>query len=97
MRLISKGICVNIVARNPFWTDLQSSGGQLQYNVTKFGEQSLLGRLNQPVDSAPIYVPLASQEISYITGEVYGVTGDAGIASIVLGRRRGQLPPRAPV
>ncbi len=34
----------------------------------------------QPVEIAPVYVLLASQEGSYITGEVFGVTGGAGIA-----------------
>jgi len=55
-------------------------GGQPQEKVKKFGEQSQFGRPGQPVEIAPIYVLLASQEGSYITGEVYGVTGGAGIA-----------------
>lgn len=79
-QLIDKGIRANVVAPGPFWTVLQSSGGQPQEKVTKFGEQSQFGRPGQPVEIAPIYVLLASQEGSYITGEVYGVTGGAGIA-----------------
>ncbi len=79
-QLIEKGIRANVVAPGPFWTVLQSSGGQPQEKVTKFGEQSKFGRPGQPVEIAPIYVLLASQEGSYITGEVYGVTGGAGIA-----------------
>jgi|GEM_PF-1048041 NAD(P)-dependent dehydrogenase (short-subunit alcohol dehydrogenase family) len=79
-QLIEKGIRANVVAPGPFWTVLQSSGGQPQEKVTKFGEQSKFGRPGQPVEIAPIYVLLASQEASYITGEVYGVTGGAGIA-----------------
>jgi NAD(P)-dependent dehydrogenase (short-subunit alcohol dehydrogenase family) len=79
-QLIEKGIRANVVAPGPFWTVLQSSGGQPQEKVTKFGEQSQFGRPGQPVEIAPIYVLLASQEGSYITGEVYGVTGGAGIA-----------------
>ncbi|MHC5832885.1 MAG: SDR family oxidoreductase [Nostoc sp.] len=39
-----------------------------------------MGRPGQPVEIAPIYVLLASQEASYITGEVYGITGGVGIA-----------------
>ena len=39
-----------------------------------------LGRPGQPVELAPVYVLLASQEASYITGEVYGVTGGRGVA-----------------
>ena len=38
-----------------------------------------LGRPGQPVEIAPVYVLLASQEGSYITGEIYGVTGGVGI------------------
>ncbi|WP_404479184.1 SDR family oxidoreductase [Novosphingobium sp. BL-52-GroH] len=79
-QLIERGIRANVVAPGPFWTVLQSSGGQPQEKVTKFGEQSQFGRPGQPVEIAPVYVLLASQEGSYITGEVYGVTGGVGIA-----------------
>ena len=79
-QLIEKGIRANVVAPGPFWTVLQSSGGQPQDKVTTFGEQSQFGPPGQPVEIAPVYVLLASQEGSYITGEVYGVTGGAGIA-----------------
>lgn len=79
-QLIEKGIRANVVAPGPFWTVLQASGGQPQEKVAKFGEQSRFGRPGQPVEIAPVYVLLASQEGSYITGEVYGVTGGAGIA-----------------
>lgn len=79
-QLIEKGIRANVVAPGPFWTALQSSGGQPQEKVAKFGEQSQFGRPGQPVEIAPVYVLLASQEGSYITGEVFGVTGGAGIA-----------------
>ncbi len=37
-------------------------------------------RPGQPVELAPIYVLLASQEGSYLTGEIYGATGGVGIA-----------------
>jgi len=79
-QLIEKGIRANVVAPGPFWTVLQPSGGQPQEKVAKFGEQSQFGRPGQPVEIAPVYVLLASQEASYMTGEVYGVTGGAGIA-----------------
>lgn len=79
-QLIHKGIRANVVAPGPFWTVLQPSGGQPQDKVAKFGEQSQFGRPGQPVEIAPVYVLLASQEGSNITGEVYGVTGGAGIA-----------------
>jgi len=79
-QLIKNGIRANVVAPGPFWTVLQPSGGQPQEKVRSFGEQSEFGRPGQPVEIAPVYVLLASQEGSYITGEVYGVTGGAGIA-----------------
>ena len=79
-QLIKKGVRVNAVAPGPFWTALQPSGGQTQEKVQRFGEHSAFGRPGQPVEIAPIYVLLASQEASFITGEVYGVTGGAGIA-----------------
>jgi NAD(P)-dependent dehydrogenase (short-subunit alcohol dehydrogenase family) len=79
-QLIDKGIRVNAVAPGPIWTPLQPSGGQTPEKVQKFGEDSAFGRPGQPVELAPVYVLLASQEASYITGEVYGVTGGRGVA-----------------
>lgn len=46
-----------------------------QESVTTFGEQTPLGRPGQPVEVAPIFVLLASDEASYISGSRYGVTG----------------------
>ena len=79
-QLLEKGIRANVVAPGPFWTALQASGGQPPEAVEKFGSESQYGRPGQPVEIAPVYVLLASQEGSYITGEVFGVTGGAGIA-----------------
>ena len=79
-QLIQKGVRVNAVAPGPFWTVLQPSGGQTQEKVQHFGEHTAFGRPGQPVEIAPVYVLLASQEASFTTGEVYGVTGGAGIA-----------------
>lgn len=79
-QLIEKGIRVNAVAPGPFWTVLQPSGGQFPEKVKTFGQDSAFGRPGQPVELSPVYVLLASQEGSYITGEVFGVTGGKGIA-----------------
>lgn len=79
-QLMKKGIRANAVAPGPFWTPLQPAGGQTPEAVTKFGSDSQFGRPGQPVEIAPVYVLLASQEASFITGEVYGVTGGAGVA-----------------
>ncbi|WP_312783261.1 SDR family oxidoreductase [Brevundimonas sp.] len=79
-QMIGKGVRVNAVAPGPFWTVLQPSGGQPQEKVEQFGAHSAFGRPGQPVEIAPVYVLLASQEASFVTGEVWGVTGGAGIA-----------------
>lgn len=79
-QLIERGIRANVVAPGPFWTVLQPSGGQTQEKVRTFGAKSAYGRPGQPAEIAPVYVLLASSEASYITGEVYGVTGGAGVA-----------------
>gem|GEM_PF-4460759 len=64
-----------MVAPGQFWTVLQASGVQPQEKVAHFGEHSRFGRPAQPLQIAPLYVLLALQEGSYITGELYGVTG----------------------
>ena len=79
-QVIEQGIRANSVAPGPFWTVLQPSGGQTQEKVEKFGANSAFGRPGQPVEIAPLYVLLASQEGSFLTGEVFGATGGKGIA-----------------
>ena len=79
-QMLEKGVRVSGVAPGPFWTPLQPSGGQTQEKLEKFGTTVPMGRPGQPVEPAPVYVLLASQEGSYITGEIYGVTGGVGIA-----------------
>lgn len=79
-QLIEKGIRANVVAPGPVWTVLQPSGGQPEEKVRHFGEDSDFGRPGQPVELAPVFVLLASQEASFINGEVYGVTGGKGVA-----------------
>lgn len=74
-QLTPKGIRVNAVAPGPIWTPLQPSHGQSQEKLTEFGKSTPMGRAGQPAELAPVYVFLASQESSYITGEVIGVTG----------------------
>jgi NAD(P)-dependent dehydrogenase (short-subunit alcohol dehydrogenase family) len=74
-QLAPKGIRVNAVAPGPIWTPLQPSGGQEPEKLKTFGSKAPLGRPGQPAELAGVYVLLASQESSYVTGEVYGVTG----------------------
>ncbi|HEY6529870.1 MAG TPA: glucose 1-dehydrogenase [Cellvibrionaceae bacterium] len=78
--LIEKGIRVNAVAPGPIWTPLQLSGGQSDEKLRHFGEKTPLGRPGQPAEVAPAFVFLASQESSYITAEVIGVTGGEHLA-----------------
>lgn len=73
--LAPKGIRVNAVAPGPIWTPLQPSDGQPPEKLESFGQNTPLGRPGQPAELAPAYVFLASQESSYITAEVIGVTG----------------------
>lgn len=74
-QLAEKGIRVNAVAPGPFWTPLQPSGGQPPDQIPTFGADVPLGRPGQPVELAPVYVMLASDESSYATGGVFGSTG----------------------
>jgi NAD(P)-dependent dehydrogenase (short-subunit alcohol dehydrogenase family) len=69
-----KEIRVNCVAPGPIWTPLIVST-MPDEEVQNFGAETPLGRPGQPVEVAPIYVLLASDEASYITGQRYGVTG----------------------
>ncbi|WP_167628498.1 SDR family oxidoreductase [Listeria valentina] len=78
-QLGSKGIRINAVAPGPIWTALQISGGQPQDSIPEFGQKQPLKRAGQPAELASVYVLLASDEASYITGQVYGVTGGAPI------------------
>jgi len=70
----SKGIRVNSVAPGPIWTPLIVAT-MTEEDITSFGEETPLGRPGQPVEVAPIYVLLASDESSYTSGTRYGVTG----------------------
>ena len=74
-QVAADGVRVNAVAPGPVWTPLQPSGGQPPEKIPDFGSQVPLKRPAQPAELAPIYVLLASQESSFVTGEVYGVTG----------------------
>ncbi|WP_265457869.1 SDR family oxidoreductase [Enterococcus sp. HY326] len=73
--LAPKGIRVNGVAPGPIWTPLQLDGGQLPDALPEFGQEALLERAGQPAELAPVYVFLASNDASYVTAQIYGVTG----------------------
>ena len=71
---IQSGVRVNAVAPGPVWTPLIPATLPLTETVM-FGKQSAFGRPAQPVEQAVIYVFLASDDASYVTGEIYGATG----------------------
>jgi len=69
-----RGIRVNSVLPGPVWTPLIPSTMPAE-KVKQFGQQTVLGRPAMPVEQATIFVFLASDEASYVTGEIYGATG----------------------
>ncbi|MBM7084633.1 SDR family oxidoreductase [Micromonospora sp. MMS20-R2-29] len=73
-QLADRGIRVNAVAPGPIWTPLIPATMPPE-KVEKFGTDTPLGRPGQPAELAPAYVFFASQESSYVTGEILGVTG----------------------
>jgi NAD(P)-dependent dehydrogenase (short-subunit alcohol dehydrogenase family) len=72
--LAGRGIRVNAVAPGPVWTPLIPSTMGAD-DVVHFGEHTLFKRPAQPVEQATIFVFLASDDASYVSGEVYGATG----------------------
>ncbi len=69
-----RGIRVNAVAPGPIWTPLVVMSFPAEKNA-QFGADTPLGRPGQPGELAPLYVFLACDESSYISGEVIGATG----------------------
>jgi NAD(P)-dependent dehydrogenase (short-subunit alcohol dehydrogenase family) len=69
-----KGIRVNSVAPGPIWTPLIPATMPSK-KVQNFGDDTPLGRAGQPAELAAVYVLLASDEGSYISGARVAVTG----------------------
>jgi NAD(P)-dependent dehydrogenase (short-subunit alcohol dehydrogenase family) len=72
--LAQRGIRANAVAPGPVWTPLIPSTMPPE-KVAHFGEQVPMKRPAQPCELAPVYVLLASDEASYVSGTMVGVTG----------------------
>jgi NAD(P)-dependent dehydrogenase (short-subunit alcohol dehydrogenase family) len=72
--LAERGIRVNSVLPGPIWTPLIPATIPAD-QVAEFGKQVPLGRPGQPAELAPLYVLLASDEASYMSGGEYPVTG----------------------
>lgn len=74
LNVIGQGIRVNAVAPGPIWTPLIPSTFDAQ-QVAKFGADSPMKRAGQPDELAPAYVYLASEDSSYMAGQVMHVNG----------------------
>ena len=77
-QLAKQGIRVNGVAPGPIWTPLQPSGGQLPDKLPMFGADTPMGRAGEPAELAPLYVMLAENKATYVTGQILGATGGLG-------------------
>lgn len=71
---MKRGVRTNSVAPGPVWTPLIPAT-MPEEKVKKFGQDTSFERPAQPVEIAPVFVFLASNEARFVTGEVYGVTG----------------------
>lgn len=72
--LVSKGIRVNAIAPGPIWTPFVPSFLPPE-DVANFGDDVPMERAGQPVEVAPCFVFLASEDASYITGQVLHPNG----------------------
>jgi NAD(P)-dependent dehydrogenase (short-subunit alcohol dehydrogenase family) len=72
--LAEKDIRVNCVAPGPIWTPLIPSTMPTE-KVKEFGNQVPMKRPGQPKELAPVYVMLATDEASYVSGATVAVTG----------------------
>jgi NAD(P)-dependent dehydrogenase (short-subunit alcohol dehydrogenase family) len=72
--LAEKGIRANCVAPGPIWTPLIPAT-MPEEKVKSFGQQVPMKRPGQPRELAPVYVMLASDEASYVSGATIAVTG----------------------
>ncbi|MCD6034648.1 MAG: putative oxidoreductase YhdF [Rickettsiales bacterium] len=77
--LVERGIRVNGVAPGPIWTPLIPSSFSAE-DVEHFGEHAPMGRAGQPDEIAPSYIFLASEDASYMTGQVLHPNGGTIIA-----------------
>jgi NAD(P)-dependent dehydrogenase (short-subunit alcohol dehydrogenase family) len=78
--LLEKGIRVNAVAPGPIWTPLIPASFDADH-VAKHGAAAPMKRPGQPNEVAPCYVFLASEEASYISGQVLHPNGGSVVGS----------------
>lgn len=78
--IINQGIRVNAVAPGPIWTPLIVSSFSKE-EVSQFGKNAPMKRAGQPFELAPTYVYLASNDSSYVSGQVLHVNGGTIVGS----------------
>jgi NAD(P)-dependent dehydrogenase (short-subunit alcohol dehydrogenase family) len=78
--LVDKGIRVNAVAPGLIWSPLQVSSWDISV-IPTFGSSTLMKRAGQPFELAPTYVYLASDDSTYVTGQVLHVDGGETMCS----------------
>lgn len=74
LNLAKKGIRVNGVAPGPVWTPLIESTFNKQH-IKSLGKNVPMGRPGQPDEIAPSYVFLASEDASFMTGQILHPNG----------------------
>lgn len=77
--VVERGVRANVVAAGPVWTPIVVQSFD-EEEVKHFAESSPMRRPAQPAEMAPAFVFLASDEASYVTGEVLGLTGGKPLA-----------------
>jgi NAD(P)-dependent dehydrogenase (short-subunit alcohol dehydrogenase family) len=77
--VVQYGLRANCVAPGPVWTPIIPASMEGE-TVSQFGGQSPMGRPGQPVELAPAFVFLASDDASYVNGSVIDVTGGQPVA-----------------
>lgn len=80
LSLIDKGIRVNAVAPGPIWTPLIVSSFDGS-KISTFGSNTPMKVPGEPYELAPAYVYLASEDSSYVTGQVIHVNGGTMVSS----------------
>ena len=72
--LADKNIRVNAVAPGVFWTPLQPACWEAE-KIPTLGSDAPMGRAGQPYEIAPLFIYLASDDSSYVTGQVFHING----------------------